>query len=179
MSLPSHTTSKQARKPIQQAARRLGRAFTRPAVLVFGCLLLAGALAAEAATYTVTLNNGTSFITRYKPEDADWDDNVLVFTTDRGNWIALPKDDVADVISDVEASGFGYQVDTTTLFVGWSPNDLVGEEGEGGEGAAAGAGGAGQTVNENLPDPNPQPSFALEQFIDTSNLAAGQPLRNN
>lgn len=140
-----------------------------------GFLLLA--TLASAGTYTVTLTNGTSFVTRYEPVDAEWDDNVVMLNSDQGNWIALPKDEIADVVSDVEASGFGYQVNTTTVFVGWSPNESEGEgEGEGGEGE-----GAGEGEFDNLPDPNPAPSFGLEQFVDIPGSGGGvgtQPVRN-
>lgn len=140
--------------------------------LLFCALFLVLATVAGAGTYTVTLENGTSFVTRYKPEDASWDDSMVTFATDRGNWIALAKDEIVEITSEVEESGFGYQVNTSTLFVGWSPNDLVPEEGEGGEGGAG-----GQTVNENLPDPNP-PSFSVEQFVNPGQLVGSQPVRD-
>lgn len=80
---------------------------------------------AQAVFYTVTLKNGTTFETRYRPIQADWDPNVSMFLTDQGNWIALPNEDIADVISVFAESGFGYQLDSSTRYVGWSPNDLV------------------------------------------------------
>lgn len=149
----------------------------RPLFLfTLGILLLA--TVASAGTYTVTLTNGTSFVTRYKPVDAEWDENLIMLNSDRGNWIALPRDQVADIVSDVESTGFGYQVNTTTIFVGWSPNEGDGEgEGEGGEGG----GGEGDGENSNLPDPNPAPAFGLEQFIDVPGSGGGvgaQPVRN-
>ena len=139
-------------------------------------LLLALALAsvATAGTYTVTLKNGTTFETRYKPVDAEWDDNVLMLSSDRGNWIALLKEDVVDVTSSVEETGFGYQVNTTTIFVGWAPNEALPEDqqGEGGEG------GAGNSALDALPDPYATPDFSLEQFVDPSLGAGSQPVRN-
>ena len=143
-----------------------------------GFLLLATMV--SAGTYTVTLTNGTSFVTRYEPVDAEWDDNIVMLNSDQGNWIALPKDEIADVISDVEATGFGYQVNTTTVFVGWSPNESEGEgEGEGGErDGSSGVEGEGS----NLPEPFPQTSFGLEQFVDVPGSGGGvgsQPVRNN
>ena len=125
------------------------------------------ATVASAGTFTVTLNNGTSFVTRYEPEPASWDETMMLFATDRGNWIVISEDDIAEITSSVEETGFGYQVNTSTIFVGWSPNDLV-EEGEG-------EGGGEQTVNENLPDPNP-PAFTLQQFVNPGDIVAGQPV---
>lgn len=84
------------------------------------------AASAHAVFFTVTLKNGSSFETRYRPVQADWDPEVSMFMTDRGNWIAIQNDEIADVTSVFEESGFGYQLDTTTRFIGWSPNDLVG-----------------------------------------------------
>lgn len=148
---------------------------TRRTTCVFFLGLMLIATVVSAGTYTVTLNNGTSFVTRYKPVDADWDENVVMLSTDRGNWIALNKDEIADTVSDVESTGFGYQVDTTTVFVGWSPNEGEGEgEGEGGE-----SGGGVERVDERFPEP--EPSFNLEQFIDVPGAGSGvgsQPVQN-
>lgn len=141
---------------------------------ILGVLLLATVV--SAGTYTVTLNNGTSFVTRYEPVDAEWDDNIVMLNSDRGNWIALSKDDIADVVADVEATGFGYQVDTTTVFVGWSPNEAEGE-GEGGEGGESGV--IVDGVDTRFPEP--EPSFNLEQFIDVPSSGTGvgsQPVQN-
>ena len=120
---------------------------------------LAGAASVMAGTFTVTLTNGTTFESRYRPAEADWDENVVLLATDRGNRIALLKEEIADVTSSVEESGFGYQVDTTTLFIGWSPKlgDEEGEDGEGGEG--------GDTQSQQNFDA-PQPSFSLQQFVN-------------
>ena len=138
--------------------------------LSFTLMLLVFATMASAGTFTITLNNGTSFLTRYEPEEVEWDSSLVRFPTDRGNWIAISRDDIAEITSSVEESGFGYQLNTTTIFLGWSPNDLTdeGEEGEGGEGGT-------EAVNENLPDPNP-PAFTLQQFVNPGDLVGSQPV---
>lgn len=124
-------------------------------------LLLPTATAAMAGTFTVTLTNGTSFETRYRPVEAEWDDSIALLSTDRGNPIALLKSEIADVTSSVEASGFGYQVDTTTLFLGWSPLEMEGAEAEGGGG------------QQNAADfQEPAPSFTVEQFINPTEAGA-------
>ncbi len=131
-------------------------------------LMVAATATVHADYYTVTLTNGTSFQTRYRPEPAEWDDNVVMINTDRGNWIGLLADDIADVTSHAEATGFGYQLDTTTLFVGWSPNeDQSAEEGAEGEGGAGG----GLNLEEMFPEP--PPSGVLEQFIDIPGVSGG------
>ena len=130
---------------------------TRRTTSWIALLLLAGAGAATAGTFTVTLTNGTTFDSRYRPVEAEWDDSIVLIHTDRGNPIALKKDELADVTSSVEESGFGYQVDTTTLFVGWSPLDPVEEEGEG-EG--------GRRPDRGPVFEPPPPDFTLQQFVN-------------
>ena len=131
-----------------------------PRLLVLA-LLLVGASAAHAESYTVTLTNGTVFETRYKPLPAEWDENVLLLSTDRGNWIGLNKEEVADVASVVETSGFGYQLNTTTLFVGWSPNDIdaLDENGE--------------PINLEEIYPEAEANFTLDQFVNIPTTGAG------
>jgi len=97
-------------------------------LIVVTVLLFLAAASAQAIFYTVTLKNGTTFETRYRPVQAEWDPSVSMLLTDRGNWIALRNDEIADVVSVFEESGFGYQLNTTTRFIGWSPNDLVNDE---------------------------------------------------
>ena len=133
-------------------------------------LTLSTAGVATAASFTVTLANGTSFETRYRPVVADWDDTVALIRTDQGNWIALQKDEIVDVASQAEISGFGYQVDTKTLFLGWSPNDLL-DEGDGDEDGEGGGGGDGDDArpyyeNDDLYDAPADTGFGLEQFVD-------------
>ncbi len=130
-------------------------------LIAWTLLALAAASAAQAAIFTVTLTNGTTFQTRYRPVPAEWDENVVMINSDRGNWIGLRADEIADVSSQAETSGFGYQLDTSTLFVGWSPNDIYGNDGEEGEGAG---GQEGMNLEEMFPEPGP--SNVLEQFVD-------------
>ena len=146
------------------------RRIHRSLLIAFVCALMA--TAASAGYFTVTLANGTSFDTRARPVDAEWDDSMAMFLTDRGNWIAVPKDEIVDVVSEAEASGFGYQVNTSTIFLGWSPNDWAddgGEEGEGGGEGGAPGGGNTQGDQEGFyeyGDEAEDTGFSLEQFMD-------------
>lgn len=117
-------------------------------------LLVSVTLGVQAELFTVTLTNGTTFETRYRPVPTEWDENVVLINTDRGNQIGLRTDEIADVTSHAETTGFGYQLNTTTLFVGWSPNtaDDVGEDGE--------------PLNLEEMFPEAEPNFTLEQFVD-------------
>lgn len=118
--------------------------------------------AAEAAVYTVTLKNGTTFETRYKPVTAEWDANVTMLQTDRGNWIALDAAEIADIASSLEVSGYGYHLDANTIVLGASPNDLVSDDEEGGEGARPGA----------QEEPPPPPDFTVEQFVNAPTVGS-------
>ena len=63
-------------------------------------VLLAGlATSAYAVKFTVTLKNGTTFETRYRPMQADFDPSYSLLMTDKGNWIALHNDEIADIVS--------------------------------------------------------------------------------
>jgi hypothetical protein len=78
---------------------------------------------ATAAVYAIQMNNGTTFETRFKPLDAEYDAGKVVFVDEVGNLIALPKSEIASIDSDVESSGFGHVIDNTTIALGWAPND--------------------------------------------------------
>ena len=91
-------------------------------------LLLVGAFAAlpvSAAVYTVTMKNGTTFDTRYQPEEASWDSQKVVLLTEFGNRIALPAAEIDSVTVDSESRGFGHQMNSTTMALGWAPNDAL------------------------------------------------------
>ncbi len=132
---------------------------TRASLVIAIALLMV--TTAQAAVYTVTLTNGTSFDTRYRPVDAEWSEDVSMILTDLGNWIALEKSEIADVTSAAEVKGFGYQLNTTTLFIGKSPNDLatVDENGE------------STQDYEFIDDISSEgQSFTLEQFVSPSEV---------
>lgn len=90
------------------------------------------AMPAFAETFTLKLKNGSEFETRYRPQEASWDPDMVIMLTDFGHWVAFPRADVEEVIADFEARGFGKVIDTTTIDLGIAPNDLPapGEEQE-------------------------------------------------
>lgn len=121
-------------------------------------VLAAGALAAE--TFTVTLDNGTTFVTRYKPKLAA-DGATVYLLTEVGNWIAFERASVVDVVSDLESRGYGLVIDTTTISLGIAPNTRqAGEE-------------AGGTLDANLALLNylrerdaQMQSYSVPQFVE-------------
>ena len=139
----------------------------RPTVLqmlLAGVLLALIAASANAIVFTVTLSNGTTFETRYRPIVAEWDENYVMLRTDQGNWISLAKDEVADVTTAAESSGFGYQLNETTLYMGFTPGDIMLEDDEGE--------GGGRGVPPAAPDDSAityggsTGGYGLDQFLD-------------
>jgi hypothetical protein len=120
----------------------------------------------SAAVYTVTLKNGSTFESRYQPEDASWDKTKIVFLDEWGNTLALSKDEVDKVESDFEAKGYGKMIDNTTMALGWAPNDAAGgdEEGEGGE-----SGGGGQAAAQAAAGQE-QPNVTYNQFVEPDQM---------
>ena len=123
---------------------------------------------AYAAIFTVTLSNGTSFETRYRPVQSEWDENMVMIMTDKGNWIALAKSEVVGVESQAEAKGYGYQLNTSTFFLGWTPNDAGPDEevDANGEVKANSDAGADEEWSYDYGDEGGGSDFSLDQFLD-------------
>jgi hypothetical protein len=96
-----------------------------PILAVAVLVALACALPALAESYIVTLTNGEVFESRYQPETASWDSGLVLLMTEYGNWIALEKQEVANVTTDIESKGFGRVIDTNTISLGVLPNDAA------------------------------------------------------
>ncbi len=91
--------------------------------LVLAASLLA-ALPAAADVYTIRLSNGGIFESRYQPKQAAWDTTLVTFVDETGTEIALPQALIADVTSQSEVKGYGRVLNTTTIDLGFMPNDL-------------------------------------------------------
>ena len=107
-------------------------------VAVGVCALFAPA--AEATVYSVALKNGTTFDTRYQPEEASWDPDKVVLMTEFGNRIALAASEIESVTVDSESRGFGHQLNNTTMALGWAPNDALDANSDEGKAALAALG---------------------------------------
>jgi hypothetical protein len=81
------------------------------------------AVPATAEIYTVSLNNGTQFESRHRPQEASFDSSIVLVLTDVGNRIAINKADISSVDAATERDGFGKVIDTHTIALGWAPND--------------------------------------------------------
>ena len=82
------------------------------------------ALPAAAEVYTIRLTNGSAFESRYQPKQAAWDATLVTFVDETGTEIALPQAVVADVVAQSEQKGYGRVLNTTTVDLGFMPNDL-------------------------------------------------------
>jgi hypothetical protein len=141
------------------------RRFVRLAVLAVAVACVVAPV--QAAVYTVSMTNGTSFDTRYEPEDAAWDSSKLVFIDEFGNVVAVAKTDVQEVTSDFEAKGYGRMINNTTMELGWAPNDALDTSTPEGQAAAA----AAAALAASQPAPT-----TFDQFIEP-NQTQGMPAR--
>ncbi len=93
--------------------------------IAFVLAALAVALPALAAAeiYTLTLDNGATFETRYRPKLSYPDGDKAILLTSTGNWISFPVERVAGVEVDLEVRGYGLVIDTTTISLGFAPNE--------------------------------------------------------
>jgi hypothetical protein len=140
-------------------------------VLVVGALI---SVPASAAVFKIELTNGETLETRYRPRQSTQDENKILLITKHGNWISLPKDVIESVSSDFESKGYGTVLSTTTIVLGWSPNDAPVPEGEA----------EGMDPTERLLQyyqqrdsalAAPPPPFSVEQFAEP-NSGGGIPL---
>jgi hypothetical protein len=91
-------------------------------------LLLVLALAAlplAGEVYHVKLRNGAIIDTAYQPVQASWDPSLALVLTDVGNWIGLKQSDLEGVESETQVRGFGVAINTSTIAIGWAPNDAI------------------------------------------------------
>jgi hypothetical protein len=137
----------------------------RVAVAALAALVVLVAAPAIAEVYHVNLVNGTTIDTRYPPQDSSWDSAKLILLSDVGNWVSIAKSDVAGVTTDTQNRGFGFVIDTTTIALGWAPNDALNPE----EQAEAEADAARAAALAPVP-------YSVDQFVEpvaTQGIPAG------
>lgn len=135
----------------------------RPIAILTALMLLAVA-PAMSSIFKVQLKNGNSFESRYQPKVAEWDENKVVLLTDVGNRISLHKDDIASITVDTQAKGFGTVIDTTTIVLGWAPNDAPTESDPSGDAQF-------QAYLDSLR--RDSPVNTVEQFVNTEDAGQG------
>lgn len=135
----------------------------RPIAILVVLMLLA-VVPAMSSIFKVQLKNGNSFESRYQPKVAEWDENKVVLLTGVGNRITLHKDDIASVTVDTQAKGFGTVIDTTTIVLGWAPNDAPTESDPSGDAQF-------QAYLDSLR--RDRPINTVEQFVNTEEAGQG------
>jgi hypothetical protein len=155
------------------------------AALALSALALAAPAGAES--FQVTLTDGSGFETRYQPQEAAWDPSMVLFLTEFGNWIGLPKDSIASVVSDIDDTGFGTRIDSTTISLGLAPNDMAipeedqvvaGQAAPGSPAAASAAAANAQNalLEAYLQQRAAEQSYSIQQFVEP-NETQGIPSR--
>ncbi len=147
--------------------RQEKRSLWKPAVWIASCALLLP-LAAAADVFTITLDNGNTLTSRYQPKLSMPDETKVMLLTDTGNWISLPRERVVGVTSRTELRGFGRVINTTTIALGFAPNEGTAEDE---------AGAATDPTTQLLRyltqrDAAGERDYSVDQFVDTE--AAGQ-----
>lgn len=131
-------------------------------------LLLLLPLAAAAETFTITLDNGSTFLTRYQPTLSMPDETRVILLTETGNWISIPRDRVVGLSNSTESRGFGRVIDTTTISLGPAPNENEMVEGDS---AADPATRLLQYMTQR--DAASQRDYSVDQFVDTEDAGQG------
>ncbi len=147
--------------------RKDNRSLLKPAVWIVSCALLLP-IAATADAFTVTLDNGNTLTSRYQPKLSMPDESKVMLLTDTGNWIALPRERVVGVTSKTELRGFGRVINTTTIALGFAPNEGSPED------EAAAADPTTQLLNYlTQRDAAGERDYSVEQFVDTESAGQG------
>lgn len=161
------------------------RRLTLAALALSALALLAAPAGAES--FQVTLTDGSGFETRYQPQEASWDPSLVLFLTEFGNWIGLAKDSIASVVSDLDDTGFGTRIDSTTISLGFAPNDMAipedqqvvaGQAAPGSPAAASAAAANAQNalLEAYLQQRAAEQSYSIQQFVEP-NETQGIPSR--
>ncbi len=130
-------------------------------------LLLTVPCIAAAETFTVTLDNGNTILTRYQPKISLPDEEKVMLLTENGNWISIRSDRVVSVISNTERRGFGKVINTTTISLGLAPN-------EGGQEAEVPVDPTTALLNYLTAERAAgQQDFSVQQFVHTESAGIG------
>jgi hypothetical protein len=148
--------------------RQENRSLWKPAVWIASCALLLP-IAATADAFTVTLDNGNTLTSRYQPKLSMPDETKVMLLTDTGNWVSFPRERVVGVTSKAELSGFGRVINTTTIALGFAPNESD---------PAADAEAAMDPTTQLLRylterDSAGQQDYSVDQFVDTEDAGQG------
>jgi len=129
-------------------------------LILLAALVLLTTLPAIAEVYYLTLKNGNTFATRYRPQIAGWDENKVLLITSMGNRISLNRSDIAEVQADSEMRGYGTVIGNNTIALGPAPNDAaVAEESQDPQ---------ARLMNwiDDMNTQNQRPDYSVQQFVE-------------
>jgi len=115
-----------------------------------------------AELFTVTLTNGTVIETQYQPQEAGWDSGMVLLMTEVGNWVGIPKAEVASVTSEIARRGFGIAINTTTVLLGTAPNDAAAPD----DGKGKPTDPVLQAIQAMQGQQQPQQNYSIQQFVE-------------
>lgn len=149
--------------------RNLSSMLLGPALFVLALAALC-AVPAAAEIYHVQLVNGEEFDSRYPPEEASWDRDLLLFHSETGNWVGVRRDEVVAVAIETELRGAGRRIDASTIYVGRTANarTLPGAEDEADPAVAL-----LQSIYEQS---QAQQNYSIEQFVEPGETGGGIPV---
>ena len=123
-------------------------------------LVLLSTLPAIAEIYYLTLKNGNTFETRYRPQIASWDENKVMLITSMGNRISLNRSDIAEVESHSQIHGYGTVIGNNTIALGIAPNDAaLPEEAQDPQARL-------MSWIDGMNTQNQRPDYSVQQFVD-------------
>jgi len=129
-------------------------------LVLFAALAAVSAQPAAALVFHVGLSNGTVIDSLYEPQEASWDQGMVLVLTDAGNWIGVKKSDRTTVVSENATRGFGIAINATTISLGDAPNDLPVPNKD--------VGNANQQALQNLlQGQQPRPNYTIQQGVQT------------
>lgn len=140
-----------------------------PALFVLALAALC-AVPAAAEIYHVQLANGENFDSRYPPEEASWDSDLLLFHSETGNWVGIRRDEVVSVAIETELRGAGRRIDATTIYVGRTANTAAAPGAEGEEDPALGL------LRSIYEQNQAQENYSIEQFVEPGETGGGIPV---
>jgi hypothetical protein len=127
---------------------------------LLAALVLLSTLPAIAEIYYLTLKNGNTFETRYRPQIASWDENKVMLITSMGNRISLNRSDIAEVESHSQIHGYGTVIGNNTIALGIAPNDAaLPEEAQDPQARL-------MSWIDGMNTQNQRPDYSVQQFVD-------------
>ena len=120
---------------------------------------------ASAEVFTVTLTNGNALETRYQPQEASFDKDMVLLLTEVGNWIGVRREEIESVVSDAESSGFGKVIGKNTVDLGWSANDAADPNAQAQGERDPGLSLAAQALQNLYEARQQQQNYTIQQFV--------------